>query len=106
MAIALAVSGVAFAAFCVWLTVRIVNRRERWAKWTLAAMIVGLPALYVAGFGPAIWLHVRLGAPEWSKAIIESVYEPLIWMVEHGPQGISEAYQKYGRWWIDLAEEA
>jgi len=28
------------AAFCVWLTVRIVNRRERWAKWTLAFAIV------------------------------------------------------------------
>src|SRR5262245_39771496 len=24
-----------FAAFCVWLTLRIVNRKERWAKWTM-----------------------------------------------------------------------
>ena len=31
---------VAFAAFCVWLTVRIVNRRERWAKWTAAATLL------------------------------------------------------------------
>lgn len=45
---------VAFAAVCVWLTVRIVNRRERWAKWTLAAAMV--PVLYVASFGPACWL--------------------------------------------------
>ncbi len=27
----LQVLGAAFAAFCVWLAVRIVNRRERWA---------------------------------------------------------------------------
>jgi len=27
-----AIIGIAFAAFCVWLAVRIVNRRERWAK--------------------------------------------------------------------------
>ena len=48
MALALSIFGVAFAAFCVWLTVRIVNRRERWAKWTLAvALIVGCPLAVV-----------------------------------------------------------
>ena len=41
---------VAFAAFCVWLTVRIVNRRERWAKWTLA-VVVGMPVLVIAAVG-------------------------------------------------------
>jgi ABC-type Fe3+ transport system permease subunit len=53
---------VAFAAFCVWLTVRIVNRRERWARWALA-LVVGLPVLYVASFGPACWIvaHRRQG---------------------------------------------
>ncbi|MBI3861957.1 MAG: hypothetical protein HY290_08670 [Planctomycetia bacterium] len=45
---------VAFAAFCIWLTVRIINRRERWAKWTLVA-VIGVPVLYVASFGPACW---------------------------------------------------
>ena len=49
------VLGVAFAAFCVWLVVRIVNRRERWAKWTLVAAAVGLLVLYVASLGPACW---------------------------------------------------
>ena len=47
---------VAFAAVCIWLTMQIVGRRERRAKWTLAALLVGLPLLYVASFGPAIWL--------------------------------------------------
>src|SRR5258707_10714891 len=46
---------VAFTAFCVWLAVRIVNRKERWAKWTLAVTL-SLPILYVVGFGPACWL--------------------------------------------------
>ena len=27
----LGASGVAFAAFCIWLVVRIINRREQWA---------------------------------------------------------------------------
>jgi hypothetical protein len=45
---------VACAALCIWLTVRIVNRRERWAKWTLA-VVAALPMLYVVSFGPACW---------------------------------------------------
>ena len=46
---------VAFAAFCVWLTVRTVNRRERWAKWTLTTLAC-VPILYVLSFGPACWV--------------------------------------------------
>jgi hypothetical protein len=33
-----------YAAFCVWLTVRIINRKERWAKRSLAFVVV-LPVL-------------------------------------------------------------
>src|SRR5579872_127975 len=59
MTILLPALAVAFAAFCVWLTVRIVNRRERWAKRTLA-VVVGLPVLYFASFGPWCWITSRL----------------------------------------------
>jgi hypothetical protein len=63
-----------FAAVSVWLTVRIVNRRERWAKWTLA-VIAGLPVLYVASFGPACRLieegHISFNSPLWR------IYSPL-----------------------------
>jgi hypothetical protein len=43
---------VAFSAFCVWLAVRIVNRRERWAKWTGVGLIVVLTPLcaYVSAY--------------------------------------------------------
>jgi hypothetical protein len=41
-------------AICLWLGVRVYNRRERWAKWTLAA-VVCLPVLYIGSFGPACW---------------------------------------------------
>jgi len=53
---AVAIFGIVVAAFCVWLAVRIFNRRERWAKWTLAGLVLGLPLLYVLSFGPACWL--------------------------------------------------
>ncbi|MBI3863068.1 MAG: hypothetical protein HY290_14345 [Planctomycetia bacterium] len=55
MTILLPTLAAAFAALCVWLTVRIVNRKEKWAKWTLAGLI-GVPVLYVASFGP--WLRI------------------------------------------------
>jgi len=55
MSILLTTLAVALAAFCIWLTVRIINRKEKWARWTLAGTIVGVPVLYVASFGPACW---------------------------------------------------
>ena len=56
MTILLPILAVAFTAFCVWLAVRIMNRRERWAKRTLT-LVVGLPVLYLVSFGSAIYLH-------------------------------------------------
>jgi hypothetical protein len=53
-----AVLCMAFAAIAVWLSVRVFNRRERWAKWTLA-VVACVPVLYVASFGPACWLTSR-----------------------------------------------
>ena len=74
MSILLSTLGVAFAAFCVWLTVRIVNRRERWTKWTLAT-VVGLPVLYVASFGPACWAVSRTNSGALPLAVI---YDPIL----------------------------
>src|SRR5580765_999977 len=74
MIVLLSTSAVAFAAFCVWLAVRIINRRERWAKWTLAATIIGTPVLYVASFGPACWITSRVAEPH---PIFNTVYTPL-----------------------------
>jgi hypothetical protein len=46
------VVGVTFATFCVWLTVRIINRHERWAKQVAVAtaiFAVGCAAFYALG---------------------------------------------------------
>jgi hypothetical protein len=56
MAILLPALTVAFAALCIWLSVRGVNRQERWAKWMLP-LAVGASVLYVASFGP--WFKHR-----------------------------------------------
>ncbi len=67
------VVGAAFVATCIWLGVRIVNRRERWAKWTLATG-VGVPVLYVASFGPACWITGRTNS---GTSALETIYKPI-----------------------------
>jgi len=95
MAIVLSVLGVAFAAVCVWLSVRIVNRRERWAKWTLAS-VVGLPVLYALSFGPACWISSRL---QPSGELVSMVNSPIIPVMWQGPlivQGVLMHYALFG----------
>jgi hypothetical protein len=81
MALALMIFGVVFGASCVWLTIRIINRRERWAKWTLATVVV-LPVLYVLSFGPTCWVYSRVAseddAEEWVTT--DFIYAPLLWV--------------------------
>jgi hypothetical protein len=53
-------AAVAFAAFCVWLTVRVVNRRERWAKWMLAVVIL------LGAYGAAVFHEMQRPIPAFS----------------------------------------
>jgi hypothetical protein len=63
-----------FAGACIWLGVRYFNRRDRWAKWTLV-LVLSLPTLYVASFGPACWITSRL---DYGTSLVPIVYRPLI----------------------------
>lgn len=98
--------GSTFAALCVWLVVRIVNRRERWAKCTLAG-VVAVPALYVASFGPACWLARPLPLPKTTPAIVlwsfseykspPDFYWPLCWSASRCGNPFYHALKSYGR---------
>jgi hypothetical protein len=88
--IAVPALAVTFAAFCLWLTVRIVNRRERWAKWTLAGTVIGVPVLYVASFGPACWIYSRTDCPSLSAA-----YFPIGWVISEAGRHIDIQFVKY-----------
>jgi hypothetical protein len=41
-------------ALGIWLTVRVVNHRQRWSKWGLGVLVV-LAVLYPLSWGPALW---------------------------------------------------
>jgi hypothetical protein len=105
MALALSIFGLAFAAFCVWLTVRIVNRRERWAKWTLSGLISAAIA-YPVSFGPACWTTSRLNLPgNW----LVVAYRPMTSAIELRSGILFDAVRWYSiqgpskdwGWWID-----
>jgi hypothetical protein len=86
---------IAFAAFCIWLTVRMINRRERWVKWTLAA-VVCMPVLYVASFGPACWLADR---DLISGELVDSTFQPFAdFCIDSG----SNTIYKTARWYGEL----
>jgi hypothetical protein len=93
MSIILPAFAVAFSAFCVWLAVRIVNRRERWAKWTLAVTL-SLPVLYAVSFGPACWItsRVNVGVP-----VVNVIYLPMLWIRDVSPEFIGDGILWYSR---------
>jgi hypothetical protein len=91
MTVLLSSLGVAFVAFCIWLGVRIVNRRERWAKRTAVGIVVALPVLYVASFGPACWLIADYGT---RAEALPSLYLPTGWAIMRS-ETIADAAHAY-----------
>jgi len=91
MSVVLPALAVAFAAFCIWLTVRIINRRECLAKRTLATA-VGLPVLYIASFGPVCWMTSQAHPNTlWG----ETAYRPITLLFECGPPAVRDAFNWY-----------
>jgi hypothetical protein len=99
MSIVFPVLGVALAATCVWLTVRIINRRERWAKRTAVAMVLVL-VVYPLSIGPAGWLNTRVLGPSGRfNDVCLVIYAPLLILYESGPPALRDALHQYDRLW-------
>jgi len=83
----------AFGAFCVWLTVRIVNRRERWAKLTAVFVIVvlGYPLSYPA----VLRVDAEVDAPNWAVDVMVSFYTPAFIAIRAAPSEIGNWYFDY-----------
>jgi nitrate reductase NapE component len=89
----------AFAAFCVWLGVRIANRRERWSKWTAAGLVIAL-VVYPISFGPACLLGEKLGWPQWISDPFGFIFFPILCAEKYGPRWIGGAVLAYMDWWM------
>ncbi len=100
MALALSIAGIAYAAICVCLAVRIINRRERWAKWTFA-VVLALPILYPLSFGP--WEAARFRTdPTRTVKTIDRFFDPAHqFAIDRGPEWLARPYRAYLNWWTD-----
>ncbi len=92
--------GAAYAAACIWIGVRLFNRRERWTKWTAVAVAI-TPLLYVLSSGPltivAFSTRIRQESvilPDGTTRVgvagetslgrwFPIAYAPLLWASEH-----------------------
>ena len=97
-AVLVAVLGLWFATFCIWLTVRIIDRQEPWTK-RLAAGLAAFLVIYVLSFGPMARLEFRGDLPKSLKPALEAVYLPIILALNFGPQWIRSPIISYLRFW-------
>jgi hypothetical protein len=103
MTIVFAALGVAVAAFSIWLAVRIVNRRERWAKRTMV-ILIGFLLGYPLSAGPAVWLFVHV-LPNSSLPVINAIYAPMVSVIPRS-QLTNDAGTWYYGLWVDIDEVA
>jgi hypothetical protein len=91
--------GVCLTTFSVWLTVRIVNRRERWARRTAVALIV-LLVVYPLSLGPLVWATTHgLIRSETHNWIAGYVYAPVLWAWRDGPKSVKVILHEYTKLW-------
>jgi hypothetical protein len=80
--------GAAYAAFCIWLTVRVVNRREKHLK-RMAAIAIA-PWTYALSFGPMASLGRNGFIPDWMGLLLGFIYAPLIWFLNEAPEAATQ----------------
>lgn len=97
--IALVALAIAFSAFCLWLTVRLVNRRERWARRTAVAT-AALLLLYPPSIGPASWMMVHWLPPS-TRDVVDAFYSPIAFVNEHS-QFATDVTFRYINLWVNL----
>lgn len=82
--------GMIFAAFVVWLGVRILTRRERSAKRIAAVMVAMVVVGYPLSFGPACWIMSRT-----ENQMLPTMYMPIGYLISYSPPSISGALSAY-----------
>jgi hypothetical protein len=98
MTILLPALAVAFAAFCVWLGVRIVNRRERWAKWTAGLVALTAFVLYPLSL-PWVTSYLTLRDVTAERRVhLVPLYAPLTRLFESCPDVTTYQYVAYCYW--------
>jgi hypothetical protein len=75
------------------------QRKPLW-PW-IVALLIGVPVLYVASFGPACWWFSEVSAANFSRIHVERAsraphaYWPVGWIAIHGPASVRRAIGWY-----------
>jgi hypothetical protein len=96
MAVAFIIVWVSLAAICLWLAIRVFNRRERWAKWILG-FVVALIA-YPLSLGPVAFLDNRDFLPNWLVPMMDVIYAPLFFLLGTSEE-IAKIWLRYRDLW-------
>jgi hypothetical protein len=87
------------SAWAIWLMVRIINRRERWAMWMLASELVAVFAVYPLCIGPASRLSFDPDCPHWIRSEFPAFFEPVLRVLEAAPEAVSDVASEYIELW-------
>jgi hypothetical protein len=69
-----------------------------------ATVVLVVPLLYVASFGPACWMTARkLGAEDRKAHPVMTAYFPLGYIGQHGPRALRDAIFRYA--WIGVGRD-
>jgi hypothetical protein len=97
MVIGFTTLGIAFAAFFVWLTVQIINRRHQWSKWTALAVAIAVLLAYPLSIGPVMSCALWLGSGPDTMTSLTSFYLPVFSMMRR-----SEASKRAMNWCLSV----
>jgi len=86
---------VVYMAVCIWLTVRVINRRERRAKWSLAVLL-STPTLYFTSVPARLYLANHGLLPEAVSQVICVVQYPIGFVFNGGaPDWLRDILVRY-----------
>jgi len=96
MAVTYSTVGIALAAFGIWLTVRLYNRRQRWSKRMALGIAVAVLLAYPLSIGPVMSSALWLGSGPDAMTAITRFYRPVFSITRK-----SEATKTAMNWYLD-----
>jgi hypothetical protein len=68
------------------------NDRQKPTWPWIVAVLIALPVLYIASFGPVCWVAASY---RMNGDSLSSVYAPVFWTLNHGPSWLRNAADRY-----------
>lgn len=84
------------------------DRQKPFGVWIAAGLIL-LLVIYPLSVGPVICVITAFGGeaklPPWCVAGLTAAYFPVAWIINNGPDWLSQSAILYVEWWVHLTGE-